>query len=178
MPNSIFFPAITCFPYSQTSKRSLHLIRSSLPSNAVETVFIRSNYQTLSLMLPQRELLIISSLKVSSPFTCRPLSRSYAISLLLPSLLPWLLFLWQLPACFFFSRSWHSSHCMPSSGYPIHSEDLTTSGHWLLNLYIQSKLLSRSADVSFICHWMSYNHCKFNMLLILLPPPSCFPSLI
>lgn len=71
MPNSIFFPAISCFSHSRTSKKSLHFMHSRLTSNALETVLIRSNPQTLSFILPQRELFILSSLKLSSPFTCR-----------------------------------------------------------------------------------------------------------
>lgn len=77
---------------------------------------------------------------------------------------------------FFPSGSWHSSHTMASSGYPIHSENLATREPWLLNLYSQSKLCSWSADVFLICHWISYSHCKLN-IIILPSPPFCSPPI-
>lgn len=103
MLNSTFFPAISCFPHSQTSKKSLHLIHSRLTSNALGTVLIRSDPQTLAFILPQRELFILSSLKVSSSFTRRLHSVPFSCYLSGPFQSPLLAPLPLTVACMLFS---------------------------------------------------------------------------
>ena len=140
MPNSIFFLAISCCLHSQTSKKSLPCIHFRVTSNALETVLIRSSPQTLSFTLSQRELLILSSLRVSSLFTCRLHSVPVSCSLsgpfqspppaLHPLTAPCMLFSPQSLGTLLYGLL-RISHPFSAFSYPR-----------ALNLYSQSKLCS------------------------------------